>query len=141
MPEEKNPSILILDDEEDIRDYLKRFLERHGYIVFTAADAEEGLKIAEEKEINIVLADIVMPKMDGITFLNKVRTYNPEIEVVMITGFSTFDRCTAAFKQGACGYLLKPINNDDILNGILRARNSIKERRDMVDNALSWDTR
>lgn len=127
--EDKKLKLLVIDDEVDIRESLARILERHGYSVLTAQDGEEGLKMISEHDIDIVLCDISMPKMDGIEFLKNVRKFSLKTEVIIITGQSTVDRCVEAIEQNTCGYLLKPLKTEDILDNIRRAEKRVEEKR------------
>jgi len=129
-------NILVMDDEPEVREYLKNILERRGYLVFTAQDGEEGLEKIKQANIDIVLADIVMPKMDGLEFLRHVHDYDLRVEVIMITGHSTLDRCIDAIEYGACGYLAKPLKVDNILAKILKAKKNIDEKKEMLERAL-----
>ncbi|MBW2187746.1 MAG: response regulator, partial [Deltaproteobacteria bacterium] len=82
----RNIQILLVDDEEDIRDVLNISLSDAGYQVLTAANGEEGLVLFREKQPPIVLTDIKMPGMDGIELLQRIKLENPDTEVIMITG-------------------------------------------------------
>lgn len=129
-------NVLVMDDEPEVREYLKNILERRGYVVFTAQDGEEGLEKIKQANIDIVLADIVMPKMDGIEFLRHVRDYDLKVEVIMITGHSTLDRCVDVIENNACGYLTKPLKAGDILLRIAKAKRNICEKKEMLVRAL-----
>lgn len=128
--------ILVVDDDEDIRHCFARILERRGYSVSSAEDGEEALKKIKDDNIQIVLCDIVMPRLNGLDFLKKVREYNLAVETIMITGNSTTQNCVEAIENGACGYLLKPVDTDDIIKMIKRAERNIAEKKAMIRNAL-----
>ena len=132
--------ILIVDDEEDIRDYLKSILERKGFTVTTAREGEEGLKFIMNSNIHVVLCDIVMTKMDGLQFLKKVKDFNSSVEVIMITGYSNLDACMESIDKGACAYLVKPVNVDDVFAAIARAQRNIREKKEMIEKALKMRT-
>ena len=136
MERAKKTNVLIIDDEKSIRESLQRMLERQEYRVFTAGDGEEGLRITHERNIDIALVDIVMPKMDGLEFLKQVHHSNPKIEVIMVTGQSTVERCVKAIEYGASGYLLKPVWFNDILDSITKAEKAIKEKESMLRKAM-----
>jgi DNA-binding NtrC family response regulator len=135
--ENKKIKILVIDDEVDIRESMSRILERNGYSVLTAQDGEEGLKTVGEHDIDIVLCDIAMPKMDGIEFLKKIRKFTLKTEVIIITGQSTVDRCVEAIEQNTCGYLIKPLKVEDILDNIRRAEKRVEEKKKMLESAFS----
>lgn len=128
--------ILIIDDEIDIRERLKRILERRGYSVLTAEDGLDGLRKVKEEGIDIVYCDIVMPKMDGLEFLKNIREFDLKAEVIMVTGHSTMDRCVESIEQNACGYLTKPLRVVDILNNLSRAERRITEKKEMLKSAF-----
>lgn len=132
----KKTNVLIVDDEKDVRESLQRMLERQEYRVFIAGDGEEALKIGQERNIDIALVDIVMPKMDGIEFLRQVRHFNPKMEVIMMTGQSTVERCVKAIEYGASSYLLKPVWFNDILDAISKAEKTIKNKESMLAKAI-----
>lgn len=134
---DKRSKLLVIDDEIDIRESLARILERHGFNVLTAQDGEEGLKMISEHDIDIVLCDIGMPKMDGIEFLRNIRKLTLKTEVIIITGQSTVDRCVEAIEQNTCGYLLKPLKTEDILDNIRRAEKRVEEKKKMLESAFS----
>ena len=131
-----NEHILIIDDEADIRDYLKSILERKGFNVTSAQDGEEGLNFIMNSNIHIVLCDIRMPKIDGLQFLKKVKDFNSSVEVIMITGHSNLDCCIESVDKGACEYLTKPVNIDDLFAAIARAQRNIGEKQEMIKKAL-----
>ncbi|MBU0503717.1 MAG: response regulator [Candidatus Omnitrophota bacterium] len=135
--EDRRLKLLIVDDEVDIRESLSRILERYGYSVLTAQDGEEGLNIINEHDIDIVLCDIGMPKMDGIEFLKNIRKFTLKAEVIIITGQSTIDRCVDAIEQNTSGYLLKPLKTEDILDNIRRAEKRVEEKKKMLELAFS----
>ena len=113
------PQILIVDDEKNILEAFK-FLLQDKYKVLTADSGKEALKIIDEIEVDIVLLDIMMPDMDGLEVLEKIKEKDPSIEVVMITATKTVTTAVKAMKLGAVDYLVKPVDNDDILLSIER---------------------
>ncbi|MBP3040250.1 sigma 54-interacting transcriptional regulator [Bacillaceae bacterium Marseille-Q3522] len=111
----ENEKILIIDDEETIRLLLAALLKREGYEVETACDGEDGLEKINRFHPTLVIMDIRMPKMDGISLLKKIRSdKNPPV-VIMMTAFVSVDTTVNAIKLGAFEYLIKPFNNDEIL--------------------------
>ncbi|MBW1717349.1 MAG: response regulator, partial [Deltaproteobacteria bacterium] len=102
--------ILIVDDEPDIIEALTNYLD--DYTVDCAYDADSALKKVASGKFKIVLADIVMPGLDGIELLRRIKDVNPGIQVIMMTGQTTLMRASESMQDGALGYLLKPF--DDI---------------------------
>ena len=129
-------TILVIDDEEDVRVFLKKALERRGYSVITAADGDEGLEKIKQFEIPIVFCDILMPKLNGIDFLREVHNYNLATQVIMVTGSTNLNTCIEAVENGACGYLIKPVNIDDLAELILMAKRNIAEKKGMLRRVI-----
>jgi DNA-binding NtrC family response regulator len=100
--------VLIVDDEEIIRDSLAQWLESSGYEVHTAANGEEALKALSEHPVRVVLADLIMPIMDGITFVREAKKLYPKISVVIVTAHATIESAITAMREGACDYIQKP---------------------------------
>src|SRR5262245_42956064 len=100
--------ILIIDDEKAIRKTLTEILSFEGYKLEEADDGEEGLKKFREKNYDLVLCDIKMPKLDGIEFLQKAAELNPDIPIVMISGHGNIETAVEAVKKGAFDFISKP---------------------------------
>src|SRR5579872_920676 len=115
-------NILIIDDKKAIRKTLSEILSYEGYKIDEAGDGEEGLKKAKEKEYDVILCDIKMPKLDGIEFLEKVKETNPDVPVIMISGHGTIETAVEAVKKGAYDYISKPPD----LNRLLIDRKSTR---------------
>ncbi len=114
-------NILIIDDEKAIRKTLGEILSYEGYKIEEAGDGEEGLKKFKEKNYDVVLCDIKMPKLDGIEFLDKCRETNPDIPVIMISGHGTIETAVEAVKKGAYDYISKPPDLNRLLITIRNA--------------------
>jgi DNA-binding NtrC family response regulator len=115
------PDILIIDDEKAIRKTLTEILSFEGYKIDEAADGEEGLKRFKEKNYDLVLCDIKMPKFDGIEFLQKAGEANPDIPVIMISGHGNIETAVEAVKKGAFDYISKPPDLNRLLITIRNA--------------------
>lgn len=116
------PTILIIDDEKSIRKTLAEILMYEGYKVEEAADGSEGLKLFKEKELDAVLCDIKMPKMDGIEFLEKSKEINLDIPVIMISGHGNIETAVEAVKKGAYDFISKP---PDLNRMLITLRNAL----------------
>ena len=136
MQENRKENILLIDDEAPTLEFLGTTLNRKGYFVLTAKDGEEGVEKVKQFKARIVLCDIIMPKIDGIEFLKRVREYNLVTEVIMMTGKSSLDKCMEAIENGACGYLIKPLKIEEVLEAISRAKRNIAEKHEMIKKAL-----
>jgi len=106
--------ILVIDDNELIKDTLRHLLINSGYHVDTAENAIEGLKKVKSTHYDIVLTDIKMPEIDGLELLKQIKKYDPTIPVVMITGFPTVDNAIQAMRQGASDFITKPFRYEQI---------------------------
>ncbi len=110
------PTILVVDDDEDIRIPLTHLLRREGYRVFAAANAIEAARMALENIPNVILMDIGMPKIDGLTALWKMRE-DPElaeVPVVIVSAYDSFDLRAESASLGCKGYLAKPIDFEEL---------------------------
>jgi len=114
-------NILIIDDEKAIRKTLSEILSYEGYKIDEAGDGEEGLKKVKEKEYDVILCDIKMPKIDGIEFLEKAKEANPDIPIIMISGHGTIETAVEAVKKGAYDYISKPPDLNRLLITIRNA--------------------
>jgi DNA-binding NtrC family response regulator len=114
-------NILIIDDEKAIRKTLSEILSYEGYKIDEAGDGEEGLKKAKEKEYDVILCDIKMPKLDGIEFLEKTKESSPDIPIIMISGHGTIETAVEAVKKGAYDYISKPPDLNRLLITIRNA--------------------
>src|SRR5215213_1393151 len=114
-------NILIIDDEKAIRKTLSEILSYEGYKIDEASDGEEGLKKLKEKEFDVVLCDIKMPKVDGIEFLERSREINADTPIIMISGHGTIETAVEAVKKGAYDYISKPPDLNRLLITIRNA--------------------
>ncbi len=119
-------SVLVIDDEEIIREALDALLTRDGCVVRTAATAAEGLARLGDEEFDVVLLDLMLPDRNGLDVLDDIRRMDDQLPVVMVTAFGTIDTAVRATKQGAFHYFTKPFKNDDVL---VVVRNAIERRR------------
>jgi len=114
-------NILIIDDEKAIRKTLSEILSYEGYKIDEAGDGEEGLKKFREKEYDVILCDIKMPKIDGIEFLEKAKELNADMPIIMISGHGTIETEVEAVKKGAYDYISKPPDLNRLLITIRNA--------------------
>ncbi len=119
MPELRK--ILVVDDEEDVRDTLHNVLKSLNYEPYTAASGAEALEIIKSTPIDVVLSDLYMPEMDGIELLKRVRAVEPKMVFLMITAHPTVETAVEAIKKGAYDYLTKPFHIEEVRLKINRA--------------------
>lgn len=130
------PNILIIDDEEAIRDSCSQTLIRDGYSVRTARDGQEGLKIFKSETFHVIFLDLKLPGIDGLDILRLVKEESPETSVVIITGYATIESAVDATKLGAFDYLPKPFS-PQLLRTV--AKKALKGRKFYFEN-LSLQT-
>jgi len=114
-------TILVVDDEPNYLVVLSELLKEEGFEVFTAQSGEEGLKIAKENDLDLIITDMRMPGMDGLELLKTVKSFNQELPVIMVTAFGEVEKAVVAMKAGAYNYLAKPFSNDELLVNIRKA--------------------
>ncbi len=108
--------ILIVEDDAIISSLISRVLESHGYFVTTARTGKDALAKIQTLYYNLILLDIGLPDMTGIELLEKIRTTNLDVIVIMITGHPHLDSSIDSINHGADGYLVKPISNKDLVD-------------------------
>jgi len=114
-------SILIVDDEESVRDSLNNWFIEDGYSVECAENAKQALLLLESRNFNIILADIKMPGMDGLEMHRRIRVLNKDAIVIIMTAFASVDTAVQALKDGAYDYVTKPFDPDDLSHLIRNA--------------------
>ncbi len=122
------PKILIIDDERSIRSTLKEILEYEKYEVIEAADGAEGLQLLKKEDIDLVMCDIKMPKMDGMEVLSAAAEIKPDLPFIMISGHGSIDTAVEATKKGAYDFLQKP---PDLNRLLITVRNAL-EKKELV---------
>ncbi len=127
-PKHRPDSILVVDDEEGIREFCVGALEDEGYDVGAASSATEALSILRDKQVDVVLTDLKMPGMDGLELLRTIREKDTATDVVIMTAHATIPTAVEATKLGAYDYITKPFAVDDLIALLAR----VTERRDLV---------
>lgn len=124
----QHAAVLVIDDEEIMRDILGTLLEREGYSVRLATNGQEGLDLARSLPFDAVIVDVMMPGIDGLTVLDELKKLDEELPVVMITAYASMESAISAMKKGAFDYITKPFKNDEVLVVLKNAT----ERRQLV---------
>jgi DNA-binding NtrC family response regulator len=114
-------SILVVDDESEIREGLELLLKSEGYQVSSAETAQSGLSQLEERPFDLLLLDVSLPDRNGIELLKDVHRHDPHLPIVLITAFGSIEMARAAFKSGAMDYITKPWSNDELLAQVAQA--------------------
>jgi len=128
-----NERILIVDDEQIIRESLSFVLKKEGYAVDEASNGIEAIEKQEAEPYDLVVTDIEMPGLRGIDLLDKISKRTPETLVVVVTAFGSLETAIAALRRGAYDYVLKPVDFDDMLH---RVRKLLDHRRLGRENSL-----
>ncbi len=113
--------VLVVDDEEALRYLLSTELAAEGYEVETAGDGDEAIEAIKQKDYDVVLLDIKMPRVDGFEVLRFIKQNKPEIKVIMLTAYADVKNAIEALKLGASDFVSKPYDLEDILTSINRA--------------------
>ncbi|MBW2684145.1 MAG: sigma-54-dependent Fis family transcriptional regulator, partial [Deltaproteobacteria bacterium] len=114
-------SILIVDDEPNYLVVLSELLQDEGFEVFTAPDGEQGIKIVNDVDLDIVITDMQMPGMDGIQFMQQIKEKLSDLPVIVITAYAEVDKAVEAMQAGAFSYLAKPFSNDELIVSLRKA--------------------
>ena len=119
-------TVLVVDDEQVMREILEALLRQAGYSVRLAEDGEQGIRIVDREPIDLAVVDVMLPDISGLKVLERLREIDPEISVVMLTAFASVETAVTAIKCGAFDYLTKPFKNDEVLNLV---GNGVRQRR------------
>jgi DNA-binding NtrC family response regulator len=130
-PMNRKGTILVIDDEEIMREILETLLTREGYQVRLAANAAEGLELARRMSFDAAIVDVMMPGMDGISALDELKKIDDDLPVMVITAFASVENAIAAMKRGAFDYITKPFKNDEVM---VVLRNALVQRRLVAEN-------
>jgi len=135
--------ILIVDDEAVVRNGISRALNSKGMVTQLAANGQEALDYLRIQPFDLVLLDIRMPDMDGITLLKQIHAQYPETDVIMITGYPSIDSAVHCTKLGALDYLVKPFSLDDLEAALQKTNLSLSPSQEFStdSNGLEIDSR
>jgi DNA-binding NtrC family response regulator len=121
----KGIKILILDDEPDMAENVRRIVEAAGYDALVETDGLRALDAVERERPELVLTDLRMPDLDGLAFLERVKSRHPEIAVIVFTGYASADCEVEAMKKGASDYCSKPFRPDEL---VLRVEKALQRK-------------
>src|SRR6188474_1296783 len=131
MATSRTGMILVIDDEEIMREILETLLTREGYTVRLAASGAEGLELARATPFDAAIVDIMMPGIDGIATLDELKRIDEDLAVLIITAYASVGSAISAMKAGAFDYITKPFKNDEVL---VVVRNAMEQRRLVHEN-------
>ena len=136
--------ILVVDDDRNTRRLLQAVLENDGYQVFTAVNGEDALQIMDRQHIDLVVLDIMMPKMDGYEFTGTLRACNNTLPILMVSAKQLPSDKKHGFLVGTDDYMTKPIDEEEMLwriKALLRRAKIVSERRIVLGNVvLDYDS-
>lgn len=117
MPGENNQAkrILIVDDDETVRESLNDFLEFHGYAVSAVNSATQALETLEKNDFDLVISDLVMPNMDGISLIKAIRELGKDVPFLVMTGYASIEYAVESMKAGASDFITKPLKFDHVM--------------------------
>jgi DNA-binding NtrC family response regulator len=124
-------SILIIDDEEVLQDVLTALLQNEGFETRSAGTGAEGLALLEREEIDLVLLDLMLPDTSGLEVLKRIRSEDPDQQVIVITAYSSIESAIDAMREGAFHYIPKPFKNEEVL---LTVRKALEQRQLAAEN-------
>jgi two-component system response regulator PilR (NtrC family) len=138
-PMKKLGRVMVVDDEENIREVLSNYLESMNYSVDTAEDGQQALQNYKKGDFDLIISDLLMPNIDGLELLKRVREIDKDVIFLMITGYPSIETAVDAIKKGAYDYITKPFHMEDVKLRIERAfeKRSLKERLKTVQG-LMW---
>ncbi|MGA1846859.1 HD domain-containing phosphohydrolase [Deferribacter abyssi] len=131
--EEFKYKVLVVDDEDYVRDSLDIILSTEGYQVVGVSSGFEALELLKKNYFDFVITDIKMPEMDGITLLRKIRKGYPDLPVIVMTGFPSIDSAIECLKEGAFDYVTKPFKVEDLINKLQKADENRKLKKEVVE--------
>ena len=135
----KKKNVLIVDDDPDVLTMLEGLLKKLEYNPFVAANGEEAVRIIDSNKIDVVVSDLVMPEMDGMELLKRVKSRKSDVPFVMITGHPSIETAVEAIKKGAYDYLTKPFQAEEVRIKIDRALEKTGLRRSLRwANGVIW---
>lgn len=135
--------VLIVDDDKNIRFLMREVFEMENYVVFSASNGLEALKILDSEHIDIAIVDIMMPKMDGYEFVKALREYNKDLPVLMVSAKQMSEDRKKGYSVGIDDYMTKPIDTEELLmhvQALLRRAKIVNERKISIgDVVLDYD--
>lgn len=137
MSEGDPRKILVVDDEENIRDTIRIHLEREGYGVLTSEDGRDAVKTLKTNDVSLIITDIKMPRLNGFGLLDYARENYSYIPVVMLTGYIDVDMAVDAMKKGTFHYLTKPVKKRDLISVVEDALTKAQSVREMESFRIS----
>ena len=124
-------TVLVVDDDRNTRESLRRGLSRAGYVVLTAEDGSKAVPVLQEREVDLLITDYKMPSMDGLRLASTAQVVRPSVAIIMISAFASVDTAVSAIKQGVVDVIEKPVKLRDVKKAAARA---LETRRLVIEN-------
>lgn len=121
MSQDEKYAIIVVDDDPSVRELTSRLLRSIGYLVFPYGNAADATMKLRENNVRVVLTDIMMPEVNGLQFLENIRTFNSDIPVIMMTGYAELEMTIDAIRKGAFDFLLKPFKREQLAHSVGKA--------------------
>lgn len=138
----EKPRLLLVDDEERFLSTTKTILEKRGYTTLTASNGYDALSLIAERRLDVVVLDVKMPGIDGVSVLRRIKEQKPRLEVILLTGHASVDSAVDGMKLGAFEYLMKPVDIDVLIERIETAffrkiASEEQARKSKIDDLIS----
>jgi len=114
--------VLLVDDEKDFLEIMSERMEARGMLVTTTDSADKALAILEKESFDAIIMDFQMPEMDGMEALKAIKNKNPELQIILLTGYATVEKTVEAMKVGATDFLEKPADIEELTKKIKKAK-------------------
>jgi len=115
------PTVLVVDDSRSVRDSLQRTLSRRGYTVLTSTNGVEAVEVLRRHDVQVVVADLKMPMMDGMKLLSSAHAFRPGAQFVIVSAYGTVEKAVEAMKLGACDFIVKPFRREVLCAAVSKA--------------------
>jgi len=136
---ERTLNILVVDDEQIVLDSVTKHLKKDNYNIYCVLSAQEGLNLMAKTKIDMVLTDLMMPRIDGLELMKIIKADHPRIPVIMITGYATINTALKATQLGAFDYIAKPFSKAELRGVILRAAELAKKTESSLEKTSTGD--
>ena len=130
--------VLVVEDDQDLLEAICATMKLAGYQALAASSGYEAMAVLQECQVGIVVSDVQMKPMDGLTLLNKIKAFNPELPVLLMTAYREIDKAVAAMRSGACDYLLKPFSEERLEATLKRVKEQIRNQENQT-NCDVWN--
>ena len=133
---QRDINILVIDDDIDVCRFLERFLNGQGFVARYTTDPATVVDTIKQEMVQIIILDVVMPGVDGLELLQKIRRVDNDICIIMLSGYPTFDRAVEAFRSSVFDFLTKPFTNEQLMEVLERAIKTYGFRTDLNERAI-----